>query len=126
MLSEGLWTRRFAEDPDVLGTTISLGGEPHVVIGIIGSAFNLEEFGPQPELWVPFQLDPNSSDQGNYFQVAGRLAPGVTLEQAAARLDASAAAYRERFPDALRRTSASALSGSGTCSCGARDPCYWR
>ena len=85
----------------MLGTTISLGGEPHVVIGIIGSAFNLEEFGPQPELWVPFQLDPNSSDQGNYFQVAGRLAPGVTLEQAAARLDASAAAYRERFPDAL-------------------------
>ena len=24
-----------------------------------------------PEVWVPFQLDPNTSDQGHYFQVAG-------------------------------------------------------
>jgi predicted permease len=101
VLSEGLWIRRFNQDPDILGTTIALGGQPHVVIGIIGASFDLEEFGNVPDLWVPFQLDPNSTDQGNYFQVAGRLAPGVTLEQADARLDASATTYREQYPDAL-------------------------
>jgi predicted permease len=50
---------------------------------------------------VPFQLDPNSRDQGHYFEAAGRLKEGVTLEQAKARLDASAAAYRQKFPDGL-------------------------
>jgi hypothetical protein len=52
-------------------------------------------------VWVPFQLDPNSRDQGHYFLAAGRLKDGVTLEQANARLDASASAYRQKFPDAL-------------------------
>ena len=35
---------------------------------------------------MPFQLDPNPTDQGHYFTAAGRLKPGVTLEQAKAQL----------------------------------------
>jgi len=38
------------------------------VIGIIGPEFDLAEFGEVPELWVPFQLDPNTVDQGHFFQ----------------------------------------------------------
>ena len=51
---------------------------------------------------MPFQLDPNTTDQGHYFQVAGRLKPGVTLDQAQARLKVSATEFRARFPDALQ------------------------
>ena len=58
ILSQGLWERRFAGDPQILGKTISLGGDPHVVIGIIGPGFDFREFGPAPDVWVPFQLDP--------------------------------------------------------------------
>jgi putative ABC transport system permease protein len=101
VLSQGLWARRFASDPSVIGKTILLSGDPYVVIGVIADTFNVAEFGPPPEVWVPFQLDPNSSDQGHFFQAAGRLKPGVTLEQAQAKLQASAAAYREKFPNAL-------------------------
>ena len=101
VLSHGLWMRRFAKDSAILGGTISLSGEPHVVIGIIGPTFDVTEFGQGPELWVPFRLDPNTTDQGHYFQAAGRLKPGVTLQQAQARLQLSANEYRERFPDAL-------------------------
>jgi predicted permease len=50
-----------------------------------------------PEVWVPFQLDPNTADQGHYFQTVGRLKPGVSLERAQAQLMASAAAYRDRY-----------------------------
>ena len=75
-------SRRFGADPALLGKTIELGGVPHVVIGIVGPDFDFGEFGPQPELFVPFQIDPQSTDQGHYFQVAGRLKPGVTLDQA--------------------------------------------
>jgi putative ABC transport system permease protein len=102
LLSEGLWTRRFGSDPDIIGKSISLSGEPHVVIGIVARSFDVSEFGPPPDVWVPFQLDPNSNDQGHYFQVAGRLKPGVTLAQAQARLQVSAAEYKKKFPNALQ------------------------
>jgi predicted permease len=100
ILSHTLWTTRFNGDPDVIGKTISLSGDPHTITGVLGE-FDFQEFGPPPQVWMPFQLDPNTSDQGHYFQVAGRLKPGVTLEQAKARLQLSADEYRAKFPNAL-------------------------
>ena len=102
VLSHGLWVRRFGADPAIVGRTLQLSGDPHVVIGVIGPEFDLAEFGGDaPELWVPFQLDPNTIDQGHFFQSAGRLKPGVTLEQAQARLKLSAQEFTRRFPNAL-------------------------
>ncbi|HEY0284201.1 MAG TPA: ABC transporter permease [Vicinamibacterales bacterium] len=101
ILSHSLWRRRFASDPGVIGTTMSLSGDPHTVIGIIGPAFDVGEFGPPLDVWVAFQLDPHTKDQGHYFSVAGRLKPGVALEQAKAQLNQSAAEYRRKFPRTL-------------------------
>jgi putative ABC transport system permease protein len=98
VLSHGLWTRRFAADPAIIGTTLSLSGAPYVVIGVIGPEFDIAEFGQEPDLWIPFQLDPNTVDQGHFFQAAARLKPAVTLEQAQARLKLSADDYRVKFP----------------------------
>ena len=102
ILSQGLWERRFASDNQILGKSISLGGDPHVVIGIIGSSFDFREFGRAPDVWVAFQLDPNTKGQGHYFSAAGRLKPGVSLAQAKARLNVSGADYRRKFPTALQ------------------------
>ncbi len=102
LVSQGLWARRFGGDPQILGKTILLGGDPYVVIGIVGSGFDFREFGSQPEVWVPFQLDPNTTDQGHYFRAAGRVKPGVTLAQAKERLRASGDEYRHKFPTALQ------------------------
>jgi predicted permease len=101
LISHSLWVRRFAQNPDILGQNISLSGEPHSVIGIVGPEFDVEEFGPPPELWTAFQIDPNTTDQGHYFQVAGRLKPGVTLEQAQAKVALSAGDYNRKYPRAL-------------------------
>ena len=106
LMSEALWARRFGSDPQIVGRTIALSGVPHVVIGLVGPSFDFADFGPQPELFVPFQLDPQSPDQGHYFGVAGRLNDGVTIEQANARLKVSAEEYRRRFPTALDRNAA--------------------
>jgi predicted permease len=97
VLSHRFWVQRLASDPDVIGKTVPLNGESYTVVGVAGPDFDLSEFGT-PELWVPFRIDPNTSDQGNTFQAIGRLKPGVTLEQAQARLAASAEEFRERFP----------------------------
>jgi predicted permease len=101
ILSEPCWQRRFAGDPQILGKTISLGGDPYVVVGIVGSAFDFREFGPATDVWIAFQFDPNTKDQGHYFTAGGRLKPGVTVQQAKARLQVSAADYRRKFPIAL-------------------------
>jgi len=101
VISYGWWKRRFGGDPSIVGKTISLSGEPYAVVGVIGQSFDPSEFGPPPDVWTPFQLDPNTNDQGHYFAVAGRLAPGVTIAQAKSKLTASAAEYKARFPNSL-------------------------
>jgi putative ABC transport system permease protein len=101
VLSYGWWTRRFASDPAIIGKTISLSGEPYTVIGVIARDFDPSEFIDVPEVWTAFQIDPNTGDQAHYFRVAGRLKPGVTLEQAQARLRQSADEFLQRFPNAL-------------------------
>ncbi len=47
------------------------------------------------------QLDPNTTDQSQKLQAAGRLKPEVTLQQANEEFKKAAAEYREKFPDAL-------------------------
>src|SRR5438445_10141530 len=66
VISQGFWIRRFAGDPAIIGKRILLGGDPHLVIGIVGTGFDFREFGPAPEVWVPFQLEPITRDQGHY------------------------------------------------------------
>ena len=100
VISRRLWETRFAGDPDVAGKSISLGGEPYTIVGVLDH-FDFREYGPTPQVWVLFQFDPNTTDQGHYFQVLGRLKPGVTLQQAEARLNASAADYRKKFPNGI-------------------------
>src|SRR5688500_11788871 len=45
VLSHGLWIRRFGADTAVVGRTLQLSGDAHVVIGIIGPQFDMSEFG---------------------------------------------------------------------------------
>lgn len=101
LIAEGLWRRRFAGEANVLGKTVELGGEPYQIVGVVGAAFDFRDFGPEPDVFVAFQLPPNSPDQGHYFQAAGRLAPGVPLLRARARVAASAAEYLRKYPDSL-------------------------
>jgi putative ABC transport system permease protein len=101
VLAHSTWVRKFSSDPNIVGKSISLSGEPHIVIGVLGE-YSFRELGGEPEVFVAFQLDPNTTDQGHYFRAVGRLVPGVTLEQAQAKLNASAAEYRAKFPAALQ------------------------
>ena len=59
---------------------------------------------PHPEVYVPLQFDPNTRDQGDFYKVVGRLKPGVSLEQAKARLKIAASEFRIKFPNALGPT----------------------
>jgi predicted permease len=102
VIGEGLWKRRFGGDPSVIGKSISLSGSPYVIVGVVASSFDISEFGPKPDVFIPFQLDPNTADQGHYFSAAARLKPGITLAQAQAKLKLSAQDFTRKFPRALQ------------------------
>lgn len=101
VLGEGFWARRFGRHPSILGKTLTLGGEPHTVIGIAAESAALREFGPPAGVYLPFRNDPDSRDIGEYFDAAARLQPGVSLARAQAQLRASTAAYRPLIPSDL-------------------------
>lgn len=95
VLSGGLWRRRFGSDPNLVGRSIDLGGEPFLVIGILDARFKSD---PPAEIYLPLKADPNSTDQAHYLRAAARLKPGVTLEQAKAGMKLAAEQFKRKFP----------------------------
>jgi putative ABC transport system permease protein len=86
VLSHRLWMRRFAGDPAIVGTTIQMDGARRTVVGIMGPEF--DRLDNSEELWLPaaFGAEEIATHDGHSMSVVGRLAPGVSLEQAAAEL----------------------------------------
>ena len=90
VISDGYWTRRFHNDPGVVGREIVVQGVRITIIGVASSAFTGEIVGFLPDIWIPASMhdalnphqrildDPASS----WLLCMGRLKPGVTLEQA--------------------------------------------
>jgi len=111
VLTYSFWQRHFGGDPNAIGRNITMNGLPHEVIGVMGQ--NLQggqiseqalgagdiEVNEPPDVYIPFQLDPNSSERGHYFNVAGHLKPGITLVVANAQLQASHREYAQKWPD---------------------------
>src|SRR5579864_1406637 len=56
LLSHGLWQRRFASDPGVLGKSLTLSGEKYTVIGVMAKEFHFTLIG-RAEMWTPLTLD---------------------------------------------------------------------
>src|SRR5262249_14494539 len=83
-LSHGFWTRHFGSDPSVMGRTLRLDGEPHLVVGVLTPEI---EIGTMSEIDVWTALapvaDPNDRE-GRTLRVMGRLKPGIEVAQAAA------------------------------------------
>src|SRR5262245_25391495 len=50
VISTGVWQRRFGGDPNAIGKTLLLGGEPYTVIGVAGAVLSPQ---PPPDLWLP-------------------------------------------------------------------------
>jgi putative ABC transport system permease protein len=95
VLSYGLWQRKFGGNPNIIGTALSIGNEPYTVVGVLGKSFFSD---PASDIWIPFQFDRNTTNQGHYFNAAGRLKPGVTLAQANALLKVTTEQFRRRYP----------------------------
>ena len=102
VLSHGFWSRSMGRDPDALGTTLTLDGRAHTVVGIAPPELEFGGLGGI-ELWVPMELDrvaPSRLDRSLLATV--RLAPGTSLEQLQAEVAARWEAVTEAHPEEAR------------------------
>jgi putative ABC transport system permease protein len=98
ILTYGLWKRRFAGDPSVVGRTISLSGAPYTVVGVMGPDFAYPS--REYQIYHPLTFDPQELvNRANYSYLSvARLKPGVTLEQARAEMDLISAQLAKEHP----------------------------
>jgi len=100
MLTYGLWKRRFAGDPNILGKALTLNNKNYTVIGVLPSDF---QFRRQAELYIPLaQWDfVGLQDRENHpgLKVVGRLKPGVTMAAAQAEMTSIARALAQKYPN---------------------------
>jgi putative ABC transport system permease protein len=102
ILSHGLWERRFAADPSLVGKALNLDGEAHTVVGIMPAGFDFPagfaSIQP-PDFWQPLRLDPAQPNRGaHYLRIVGRLKPGVTMAAAQAEMTAIARKLEQQHP----------------------------
>jgi putative ABC transport system permease protein len=98
VISYGLWRGHFGADPAIIGKAIDLGGDPYTVTGVIAPFFHPDY---PVDIILPFQADPNSTDQAFFFVAAARLKPGVTMGMAKTALQLAAEEFRSKFPSAM-------------------------
>jgi predicted permease len=105
VISDSLWRRNFGGYPRVLGCTIRLDNDPYEIVGVLPPGFRHpgRSQAQDVEVWLASGFraasDPEPLRSARSFPGAlGRLKPGITLEQAQARLRALAIQIRHDFP----------------------------
>ncbi len=95
VLGYDVWQSRFGGDLDVLGRKVVVGDTEYAIVGVMPQGFG---FPAREQAWFPLRFDPSVETlQGPATLVFGRLAPGVSFDQAQAEVNryiAQAAAER--------------------------------
>jgi len=83
VISYGLWQRRFGSDRGVIGQMLIINGEMHEIVGVMPRGF---DYPQDIDVWIPTHLDPENAPWSMTYPTVGRLAPGVSADQAQASL----------------------------------------
>ncbi|SPE31087.1 conserved membrane hypothetical protein [Candidatus Sulfopaludibacter sp. SbA3] len=102
VLNYGLWQRRFAADPSIVGRKLSLDQKPVSVIGVLPASFDFSSIfhpGSHIDLFTAFPLTPETNRWGNTMAIVGRLKPGVSASSAQAEVRILAGQMTAAHPD---------------------------
>src|SRR5262245_56510592 len=106
VVSYGLWRRRFAADPALIGKTVRLNQRDFTVVGVAPAGFGGSVVGLSLDLWAPIMMAPqltSAPDQLNgrasqWLSAIGRLKDGVTYGHAQANAQNIAAQLARDYP----------------------------
>ncbi|MEM7414819.1 MAG: ADOP family duplicated permease [Gemmatimonadota bacterium] len=124
VVSHSFWRDELGGDPEAVGSSLSLGGQPIAVVGVLDEDVILphSRLAQAPEVWLPMQIDRGGQFWNSHrFRAIGLLAEGVNADAAENALGGLRDRLPERFPDAYSqgffdqygfRTSVSSLRAS--------------
>ena len=101
ILSYGLWERRYASDPNILGKIVKVDGKSFTIVGVMDKGFDF----PMPaEAWVPLALTVKQRSERNLrsLWVLGRLKSDASIMQATAEMSAITQGETDAYPDSYK------------------------
>src|SRR5262245_2977483 len=102
IISHGLWQRRFAASPTVVGRTVTMDGRTYEIAGVLPKSFRFLSVPRDTDVWLPIGSDPFSDRRYarglHSAGVLGRLKEGVTLGRAQADVSAIALRLADVYP----------------------------
>ena len=102
VVSYGLWKRRYASDPHILGRTLTVNDQPVTIVGIAPPSFDFATVfapGNHIDLYLPMPLTPETNQWGNTLAVIGRLKTGATIQSARAEFKILADQIQKQHPE---------------------------
>ena len=110
IISESLWKRDFASDPDLVGRQIVLSGRPHTVVGIMPLSFHFppalfDVRGPFPgtvEIWKPIKNSELLAGERSFrtYGVIARSRSGIKQRDVKDELSKLSRRWERQYPDA--------------------------
>jgi predicted permease len=100
VLSHGFWQNHFGGRPDAVGKAVNLNGQPYSIVGVMPERLagfplaQIELFTPRP-FEAPFLNQKQIDDGGFFFNVIGRMKPGVEMEQVLAEMEVIQKGYAQ-------------------------------
>jgi putative ABC transport system permease protein len=109
VMGDGLWRRRFGADPSIVGKTITLDQASYTVVGVMPAT---HQYPSDFDVWTPLVVSPQAahSRERTFLRIVGRLAPGVTIEQARAELAGIGQRLAAAYPDTNHHRGATVVS----------------
>jgi putative ABC transport system permease protein len=98
IISDRFWRRRLAADPNALGRKLHMGNSSYSIVGIMPASFLFPD--RDVDLWSPIPTDAPyaQSRESTWYNVIGRLKPGVSIDQARANLATVQDQLAQQFP----------------------------
>lgn len=106
VLSENLWRSRFGANRAIVGRSISLDKRAFTVVGVMPASFRFPLDAKSGDIWIPVIQDPvfgpllSAGAAARFLITVARLKPAVSMKQAQADMDATAARLAKEFPAA--------------------------
>jgi putative ABC transport system permease protein len=102
VVSHGFWERVLGSNAAIVGTTITLDTLPFTVVGVMPPGFEFPT-ATTVDAWAPLAFDPKDvhgrSRRARSLMVVGRLAPGVTMQEAQNEIGVLAGRIASEFKD---------------------------
>jgi predicted permease len=94
VISYGYWERQFGRSPSILGQPLNINHFPFQVIGVTPRDFFGDVVGAPTDIWIPITMEAQANPGHDYLKAVdvswltlmGRLKPGVSDQQAGARV----------------------------------------